>query len=129
MLLDTVIQSVATSQYAPVLTASSDSWCPQQEVNFTCVVEGGQALAWMSDEYIGSGGDQLAFSVSHPTGIIRTNQRINGTYAVLVTTEERLVSILHLYIQFNGTVTCMLIDPPGLMTNVTISINGKYILL
>lgn len=120
-----IVMQAVTAATAPVVMPNIDWWCPEREVNFTCVVEGAQALAWMSNEYIGSGGDQLAFSVSHRIGDIRMNGNIDGTYAVLVRTEEILVSILHLYVQFNGTVTCMIIDPPGLMTNVTISIRGK----
>ena len=58
-----------------------------------------------------------------------TNRCVNGTYAVLVSTDGvgKINSDLHLIAQFNGTVTCVA-DPPGLMTNVTISINGKYVI-
>lgn len=104
------------------MTPDSNLWCRGQEVNFTCVMEGALVVAWMSDEYIGPGGDQLSFSVSHEIGAIRSNQRINGTYAVLVSTEGRLESILRVIIQFNGAISCMILDPPGPMTNVTISI-------
>ena len=126
-MLYAVIVTLSSAASTPVLTPASGLWCSQSEVNFTCAVEGAQTLAWMSDEYIGSGGDHLAFSIEHRNGTEKSNERVNGTYALLVGTdgEGKLVSILHLYMQFNGTVTCMVLDPPGLMTNVTISINGN----
>ena len=125
-------KSVATSAL-PVLTPSSDSWCPGKEVNFTCVTENRQTLilTWMSYEYIGSGGNGLGFTTESPIGDenLKANYLINGTYAVLlVSTEERLVSILHLYLQFNGTVSCVILDSLGRthVANVRISIiDGK----
>ena len=112
-----------TSDSSPVVTPDSSSWSRGQEINFTCAVEGAETFGWKSSEYIGSGNDALSFSVSHQIGDIRTNGRIDGTYAVLVSKEgSRLESILHVITQFHGTISCVITDPPELTTNVTISI-------
>ena len=118
------IPRVAISDPQPslVVTPDSSSYCLRQEAIFTCVVKGVRLFAWMSDEYIGPGGDQFAFSVLHPNGDKKFNNFVNGTYALLVNTEERLMSTLHLHALFNGTISCVVLDPPGLMINVTISI-------
>jgi hypothetical protein len=113
----------------PVLTPGSGSWCPGQEITFTCVVKGmWETFAWESDAYIGSGGDQLSFSIDHPIGAKKSNDPTHRTFAVLlVNTSEQVESELHLYAQSNGTISCGVTDPPGQMTNITISIiDGRY---
>ena len=112
---------------SPVVAPGGGSFCLGAEVNFTCQVEDTERLVWKSSEYIGRGGNELAFGTGSPKGVERANGLVDGTYALLVSTGEggRINSILHLHIQFSGTVSCIA-DPPGNMTNITISIAGKY---
>ena len=123
------IGEVHVDSTSPAVTPNDGSYCLGEDIVFTCQVTGTQRLVWISYEYIGRGGDELAFSTAHRRGKMTANRRVNGTYAVLVSTDGvgKINSDLHLIAQFSGTVTCVA-DPPGLMTNVTISINGKYII-
>ena len=111
----------------PVVTPSGGSFCHGEEVVFICQVEDTERLVWKSNKYIGTGGDELAFSAVSPSRDVRANGYVNGTNAVLISANGgRIESALHLHIQFNGTVSCIA-DPPGQMTNITISIIiGKY---
>ena len=112
---------------SPVVAPGGGSFCLGAEVNFTCQVEDTERLVWKSSEYIGRGGSELAFGTVSSKGDERANGLVSGTYALLVSTGEggRINSTLHLRIQFNGSVSCIA-DPPGNMTNITISIAGKY---
>ena len=120
---------VCPTSTPPAVAPNGGSYCLGEKVTFACEVAGTQRLVWTSYEYIGTGRDKLAFSTAHKTGKIVANRRVSGTYAVLVSTDDetgRIEAKLHLIIQFNGTVSCIA-DPPGLMTTITISIDGKYI--
>ncbi|MCG8621182.1 MAG: hypothetical protein MJE68_04145 [Proteobacteria bacterium] len=52
---------------------------------FTCVVRGSDIMAWTSEEYIGTGGQQLPFAAAEPEGSVQRAIRNNQTVATLVT--------------------------------------------
>ena len=102
------------------------SACPGENVTFNCIVNASQALSWGSDEYIGTGGEQLEFSYLDRIGR-KIPSRINpGTFAILINVTNNsgiysLESELYLVVDvFNqdSTISCLTIE-----TNDSMQIN------
>lgn len=105
--------------------------CPGEQVVFTCITRGSHTLVWSSNEYIGSGGYQLEFSIFIP----RQQQRsiyVPKTIAVLSSVNgassvgnEELISQLHIIASLDSTVSCH--DDTGKMVSIHFSVvHGKH---
>ena len=88
--------------------------CPG-EVVFTCEIRGSQALAWSSDQYIGTGGSQIIFAAyTHNESTVRRSLTVPTTFAILTvninqTQNMTLKSELHIFVLPNSppaSVTC-----------------------
>ena len=101
-----------------------------QPVTVQCTTRGSQAMAWRSDEYIGSG-QQLTFNLGSTPGATDTSQ--NGAQATFVRMyndngDLMLQSILRISvasIYSSFTVTCRNIDT-GSTESVTYQTLSKY---
>ena len=86
--------------------------CSGEELIFTCVTKGSQILAWSSDEYIGSLGVQLEFTLSDTPGFLRASDDNPQTLATLISTDSTMrimVSTLRIIVSANmayPSVTC-----------------------
>ena len=86
-----------------------------QPVTIHCITRGSQAMAWRSDEYIGSG-RQLAFNSGSTPGAIDTSP--NGAQATFVRMDndngelmlQSILSISVVSIHSSFTITCHNID-------------------
>ena len=83
---------------APLVTPSGGSFCKGEEVVFICNVEDTERLVWKSYMYIGTGGDELAFSAVSPRGDVRANGYVNGTNAVLISANGGRIESAYIYI-------------------------------
>ena len=74
-----------------------------ETVMFNCVVRESNSMAWTSEEYIGTGGQQLEFLAAERPGSTLTAIRNNRTIAELVNTTGRefVVSRLQITIKPN----------------------------
>ena len=104
----------------------------QHRVNFTCTTRGSDILEWLSDEYIGPGGDRLqilsgssrnsATSNSNPDTIAtRINVTIENEEVVIVSMLSIIVSAQYSM----ATITCSNSDR-GIKQNITFEIFGTY---
>lgn len=85
------------------------STCPDEHLTFTCVARDSLILAWQSDEYIGTGGVQIQFSIHDSPGTIRQGPRSTNTVAMLLdNSHERGVPTLRC--QLNITVSSTIIQ-------------------
>ena len=71
------LQTAAATELPQISLSSSlpdgQGVCPEEEIKFTCVTNGSASHAWMSDEFIGSGGIQLEFASFDSPGAVRRN--------------------------------------------------------
>lgn len=102
-------------------------------VIFTCVVRGSASMAWTSDEYIGTGGQELALLAAEPVGIRLSAVGNSQTVAELVSArlynEIIIVTKLHIRIRSNfqtASVQCRNINA-GTMNSTTFLLAGTFI--
>ena len=122
----TVAQNITSSDLR------NGSVCPGM-VFFICETRGSFAIAWTSDEYIGSGNTQLIFAAgASVVGETRRSGGINGTVANLTHNAVEngvtvLVSTLTITVAQNspgGSVTCMHVGD-GTTDTVDFEVIGK----
>ena len=104
---------------------------PQLRINFTCITRGSDILEWISDEYIGPGGDRLQIlSASERTTAISNSNPDTIATRISVTTENGevvIVSMLSILVssQFHtATIICSNSDR-GIIQNITFQTVGK----
>ena len=110
------------------LTASTEVWCAEEWVIFTCRaqgINGATSLGWMATGYFK---DVYALSTGHAIGTRRpVNAQPGQTFAILTYKGEMMIeSKLHVLVK-NSTytmVTCT-VNPPGISDNITRS-EGVY---
>jgi hypothetical protein len=121
-----VAQKITTSDL------QNGSVCPGV-ITFTCETRGSYAIAWSSDEYIGSGGNQLTFAAgaSHVGEILRSGSIAQTMANFTYNTDENgklvMVSILTITIVPNspgGSVTCTHIGD-GTTDSIDFEVIGK----
>ena len=109
------------------------SVCPGSRINFTCETRGSYAIAWSSEEYIGSGNAQLLFAAgaSNVGDITRRNNLVEAeahlTRNDLENGTRVLVSTLYITIQSNpprATITCMHVGD-GTEDTIPFQVTGK----
>lgn len=102
-------------------------------VSFTCETRGSFAIAWTSDDYIGTGNTQLIFAAGTSViGEIRRSGGISGTVANLTHNAiengvQVLVSTLTINVTQNspgGSVTCMHVGD-GTTDTIDFEVIGK----
>ena len=103
--------------------------CPNDVINFNCMVEGARILAWISDQYIGTGGMQLEFIATHSEGYeLRSNVDPNVVATLTSTDNNRsLTSTLRIIVASpdnisNSTIVC---DQRNANGTVTLYYLGK----
>ena len=90
--------------------------CPGDTIMFTCITYGSASHAWISEEYIGTGGLQLEFATYHNPGEIASNAAEPDTYAELLVRNETLrvlKSQLHVTVTSShpsANVSCLFVD-------------------
>ena len=67
----------------PSLDCGDRDVCPGPSYDFECETRGSSSLAWMSDEYIGSGGADLQFIHSSPVGTMKKSALHPNVFAIL----------------------------------------------
>ena len=104
---------------------------PQVRINFTCITRGSDILEWISDEYIGPGGDRLQIlsSSGRTTAISNSNPDTIATRISVDTENEEVIIVSKLSILVSSqyqtaTVTCSNSDK-GIMQNITFQTIGK----
>ena len=90
--------------------------CPDQRVTFTCEVQAssldGLALAWESDDFIGSGRAQISFVASADSpGLTRSSSINQDTVAEYTALRNESDGSLHLISTLNVTVSSNLVNP------------------
>ena len=120
---DVMLSSTLNLQFAAKL---------QVKINFTCITRGSDILEWISDEYIGPGGDRLQIlsSSGRTTAISNSNPDTIAT-RISVDTENGevvIVSMLSILVSSQyptATIICSNSDK-GIMQNITFQIvTGK----
>lgn len=112
---------------------NGSSICPGTRVSFTCETRGSFAIAWSSDEFIGTGNVQLLFAAG--ANVVGDNRRRNNAFdaeAVLDRNDDEngvqvLVSTLYITVLPNlpdGSVTCMHVGN-GNTSSINIGVMGK----
>ena len=79
--------------------------CVGNTIKIHCSVSG-TLLAWTSEEYIGSGGNDLEFGRFNTPGFHIYSQEFNTTFAVLLSTNNTIESELTVMISSNGNISC-----------------------
>ena len=74
--------------------------CPNDVINFNCVVKGARILAWISDLYIGTDGKQLEFTATDSEGHELRSDVDPNVVATLTSTDSNrsLTSTLHIIV-------------------------------
>ena len=107
-----MIQTGSTQTITSPRMEELQQLCPGQEVNITCKAIGDQHtifLSWRSEEYIGSGGVELAFATFDSVG---TNKKGVQSKATLIKKEEQqngltvLESKLFFVARVDSNITC-----------------------
>ena len=98
---------------------------PQLRVNFTCTTRGSDILEWLSDEYIGPGGDRLQILSGSSRNSATSNSNPDTVATrISVTTENGkvvIMSILSIVVSAQyptATITCSNSDR-GIKQNIT----------
>ena len=82
-----------------MLFSSTVQFCPEATIVFTCITTGSSVLAWISEEFIGSG-SQLEFRSVDGIGTIKQNSFNPDTVATLTAINNdgiiELTSTLHI---------------------------------
>ena len=98
---------------------------PHVRVNFTCITRGSDILEWLSDEYIGPGGDRLQILSGSSRNSATSNSNPDTVATrISVTTENGevvIVSILSIVVSAQyptATITCSNSDR-GMKQNIT----------
>ena len=98
---------------------------PQVRINFTCMTRGSDILEWLSDEYIGPGGDRLQILSGSSRNSATSNSNPDTIAARVSVTIENgevvIVSILSIVVTAQyptATITCSNSDR-GVKRNIT----------
>ena len=102
-----------------------------ENVTFTCVVRGSNAMEWTSEQYIGTGGRRLEFISADPVGTTRTSGEAIGEL-ISATVDEIIISRLSVKIPqptFSfASVQCHNINAGTMFLN-TFQLAGMYIII
>ena len=122
-----VVVPVVMSQ--PVLTSSVEQICLGDTIVFTCTTSGSSTLTWRSEEYIGSGSQQLQLRSIDPIGTTQRSTSNPDTVAILTAINTNgptiLMSTLHIKTRSttsNVSVSCISAD--GRITTLMIPLAG-----
>ena len=107
--------------------------CPDDVINFNCVVKGARILAWISDQYIGTGGTQLELTDTASEGHEERSDVDPNVVATLTSTDSNrrtLTSTLHIIVASsdnisNSTIVCDQRNTNGTAASVTLYYLGK----
>ena len=110
-----------------LLEGNTVTACPDQTVVFICQTTG--PLAWSSDAYIGTGGNQLPFGLDDIDRVGRRQEIDVGIYVELVSIDpdNRIInSTFHIKASSNSFVTCTATDQSSRST-IYLRILGKLL--
>ena len=98
--------------------------CPDQTVIFTCQTTG--PVAWSSDEYIGTGGNQLPFGLDDRVGRRHTvNENIYAELLSIDLDNRIITSTFRIKASSSSSVTCTATEDNQNYSTINITIPGK----
>ena len=103
-----MVQIVSTQIITSPPLKELQNLCPGQEVNITCrtTTGSGDTIHWHSEEYIGSGGAEIAFATFNSVGDNITRGRATAYLTRKLEGDTILESKLSFVASVNSTVTC-----------------------